>query len=96
MVYRTLETLNAAGMIDLLSTGADSMRFSLHDDHNPHYHLVCSRCGFVQDVPPDQIRSLADSMNSRYGFQLDKQNFTLSGLCAACSALSVSAKDGQE
>ncbi len=95
-VYRTLETLNEAGLIDLLSTGTDSMLFSLHDDHNPHYHLVCSNCGFVQDVPPDQFRPLTDTLKESYGFQLDGKNFTLSGLCAACAALSDSEQDKQK
>lgn len=93
-VYRTLETLNEAGLIDLLSTSTDSMRFSMHDDQNPHYHLVCSHCGSVQDVPPEKFQSLADAMKECYGFQLDVQNFTLSGLCAACTALSDSEQDG--
>lgn len=83
-VYRTLDTLHRAGMVDIFSTGADTIRFSLHDPRNPHYHLVCRGCDHVLELPPDLIERLAEEMSHDYGFDLDTDHLTLSGMCHEC------------
>ena len=85
-VYRTLEMLHQAGLVDLLSTKADIVRFSLHDPERPHYHLICRNCDQVLELPPDLIDELAMAMKHDHGFELDSSHLTLTGICRDCEA----------
>lgn len=84
-VYRTLEMLHRAGLVDLLSAGADIVRFSLHDPENPHYHLICSNCDAVLELAPDLIDDLSGALKHDHGFSLDSSHITLTGICPACA-----------
>lgn len=85
-VYRTLEMLHRAGMVDLLSTNADIVRFSLHDPQHPHYHLICRNCDQVLELAPDLIDELAAALKRDHGFSLDSSHLTLTGVCEACES----------
>jgi Fur family ferric uptake transcriptional regulator len=84
-VYRTLELLHRAGLVDLLSTRADIVRFSLHDPEHPHYHLICSNCDAVLELATDLIEDLSDALKRDHGFLLDGSHLTLTGVCRNCA-----------
>jgi Fe2+ or Zn2+ uptake regulation protein len=84
-VYRTLDSLHRAGMVDLLSTDADIVRFELRDPQNPHCHLLCRECGHVMELPSEFIETFAEGIREDHGFALDTQHLTLTGLCAECN-----------
>lgn len=85
-VYRTLEMLHRAGMVDLLSTQADLVRFSLRDPQHPHYHLICRNCDEVLELAPTLIDELAAVLKRDHGFSLDGSHLTLMGVCHACES----------
>jgi Fur family ferric uptake transcriptional regulator len=85
-VYRTLVMLHRAGLVDLLSTKADIVRFSLHDPENPHSHLICRNCDQVLELAPALIDELAVAMKRDHGFSLDSSHLTLTGICRDCEA----------
>jgi Fur family ferric uptake transcriptional regulator len=84
-VYRTLQTLHAAGLVDLYTDGGQTLRFSLRDPQHPHAHLVCRSCGRELELDPELLTPLVKSIHRRVGFQLDAQHLMLTGLCARCS-----------
>lgn len=83
-VYRTVEALHAAGLVDLLPTTSDAMRFSLHDPENPHGHLVCRTCGRVEELTPELVAHLAEQIEGQTNFSIDRAHLTLEGQCASC------------
>lgn len=83
-VYRTLDMLHRAGLVDLLSTQADLVRFSLRDPQHPHYHLICSNCDEVLELAPTLIDELAAVLKRDHGFSLDGSHLTLTGVCHEC------------
>jgi Fur family ferric uptake transcriptional regulator len=83
-VYRTVETLHEAGLIDLLSTNSDPMRFSLHDPEHPHGHLVCHACGCTEELPFEVIRQIEGAIRSEQGFRIEQGHLSFSGLCQSC------------
>lgn len=85
-VYRTLEMLHRAGLVDLLSTNADIVRFSLRDPQHPHYHLICRDCDQVLELTPDLIEELAGALERDHGFSLDSSHLTLTGICRDCAS----------
>ena len=83
-VYRTLDMLHRAGMVEILSTTANITCFSLRDPEHPHYHLICRDCDAMQEIEPVLFNELADTLQKKHGFSLDHRHLTFSGLCKAC------------
>ena len=52
-VYRTLDTLEQLGIIDHTHLAHGPAIFHLAD--GDHQHLVCERCGRVEEVAPEKL-----------------------------------------
>ena len=83
-VYRTLDTLHHAGLVDLFSVSPDSMRFSLHDASNKHAHLHCKNCGSVIEVPLEPFNRLVMGIEREFNFTIDSNHLSFQGLCQDC------------
>ncbi len=84
-VYRTLDSLRAAGIVDGMGGPGSQSRFSLRDLSHPHHHLVCIDCGGELEIDPSWITGLARQVRRRKGFRLHTHHLTLTGLCRDCS-----------
>ena len=51
-----------------------------------HSHLVCSKCGEIEDIHLD-LTALAESAAQSSRFQIDKADLVLSGICQKCQQL---------
>jgi Fur family transcriptional regulator, ferric uptake regulator len=82
-VYRTLELLEKLGVVSHthLGHGAPTYHVSGHE----HIHLVCRRCGAVQEADVVQAGALAQEVADRYGFATDVAHLSLDGVCARCA-----------
>lgn len=83
-VYRTLDRMHAAGIVDLLSSGTESVRFALRDAADPHLHLLCRCCGSVFDLPLKTIEGLQEQILRQRDFQVEEHHLTLGGICGRC------------
>jgi Fur family ferric uptake transcriptional regulator len=86
-VYRTLDSLRTAGLIDGMDDGGPA-RFALRDLEHPHHHLVCSDCGAVAELEPAAVLGLASQVERRTGFRLQTDHLTLPGRCRKCAGSS--------
>jgi Fur family ferric uptake transcriptional regulator len=84
-IYRTLESLHRAGMVDLFDPGTGPTRFALRDPSTAHGHLVCTECEHVVDIDTDLINRLVEEVAAETGFFIDPHHLTLLGVCDACS-----------
>ena len=84
-VYRTVESLRDAGLIDWYALGSEPMQFALRDRENPHGHLVCECCGRVSTLDLDLAEGFALKVKGNSGFQIDTSHLTLRGLCGQCA-----------
>lgn len=84
-VYRTLDSLHSAGLIDLLSSGSKPMHFSLRDLSNPHGHLVCRKCERIFEIGPAFVDRIVREVRQETGFVIDAHHLTLTGLCKLCA-----------
>lgn len=85
-VYRTLEDLNQAGLVDSISTSKDQVRFSLRRQDHRHGHLACRTCGKVTTVGLSVFEDLSRRLADEHGFALTLDHLTLSGQCRECSS----------
>jgi Fur family transcriptional regulator, stress-responsive regulator len=83
-VYSALDALEDAGLVRRVSAGQGRALY----DARPadHHHLVCRRCGAVEDLDADV--SLADALAAagQHGFAPDGAEVVVRGLCASCRA----------
>lgn len=84
-VYRTVNTLEACGIIIRVHQGF-KYKIELSDMFFPHHHhIVCTHCGkhtdFEQEKLEQQLSSIADSI----GYTLSSHKVELSGICTDCT-----------
>ncbi len=83
-VYATLELLVELGLARRIDTGAGA---ALYDGRTePHQHLVCRRCGRVDDLDVEMDTSTMLRAAGATGFEADGAELVISGLCADCRA----------
>jgi len=81
-VYRNLTLLSETGVIRKLHMPDGSDRFDgMTDDHA---HLVCIRCGAVQDIGVSMEPGLADFVFEKAGFVMAGSQLLITGICETC------------
>ncbi len=84
-VYRSLTTLQEAGLVRASDLGGGERRFELvHPDGLHHHHLVCRRCGRMVPFGDDALEQAIHAVEARLGAQVEAHEVTLHGLCADC------------
>ena len=84
-VYRNLNKMSDNGQALKVrgSSGADHF----DDTLRPHYHVVCAKCGRVDDVEVDLPSSVTESLDKATapGFTITGYELLFCGLCSACA-----------
>jgi Fur family transcriptional regulator, stress-responsive regulator len=83
-VYSTLALLTDLGVARRVSAPGPSARFEARVDD--HHHMVCQRCGAVEDLNVRVPVSRALGASRDRGFVPESASVTVLGLCAACAA----------
>ena len=88
-VYRTLKMLKNGGLVDEL----DLMHHS-GDQHyyetrmkQEHAHVICLRCGKVEEFFGEPLQRLRRQIESHLGFQILLARTEVGGYCAHCQTL---------
>jgi Fur family peroxide stress response transcriptional regulator len=82
-VYNTLHELVEMGTLLELDLGLGERRYDVTTAD--HAHLVCLRCGRVEDVPYDH-EGLKPLPEHARGFQVIDQRVTFRGYCPTCAS----------
>ena len=80
-VYNILRDLVKMGLLRELTFGIGKRHYDTNI--SVHAHLVCLKCGRVEDVPYD-YESLAIAPEHLHGFQVLDHRVTLRGYCPDC------------
>ncbi len=88
-VYRTLKMLHETGLVDQLDL--------MHYDGGQHYyetrtkqehaHVICLRCGRVEEFFGDPLQRLRRQVEAHFGFQVLLARTEIGGYCAHCQVL---------
>jgi Fe2+ or Zn2+ uptake regulation protein len=82
-VYSTLELFEDLGIVRRVKDGGGRLLWDTRGDD--HHHLVCRRCGRVEDIDTPLDLEGARRSAKRMGFAPDHAEVVVSGLCAACA-----------
>jgi Fur family ferric uptake transcriptional regulator len=87
-VYRTLKLLKKGGLIDEL----DLMHFAGEQHYyetrqkEEHAHIVCLRCGKVEEFFGEALRSMKRQVETNLGFRIATARTEMGGYCPDCQA----------
>ncbi len=82
-VYRTLGLLRDLGLIDEVHLGEDHHHYEVKPS-TVHHHLICLRCGRVEEFSSVLAEELAASVAREHDFEMHEVRIDVSGLCASC------------
>jgi Fur family ferric uptake transcriptional regulator len=82
--YRVLEMLGAIGLVQQTRLGDGIAHFEVVDHPDRHHHLVCVRCGKVQNVPADVLGEISVRLAERHSFHIGTVDLMIRGECASC------------
>lgn len=82
-IYRVLTQCEQAGLVKRHQfEGGRSVFEIAEDDH--HDHIVCVRCGHVEEFHDDTIEARQQEIATKAGFAMEEHSMVLYGLCPDC------------
>ena len=87
-VYRTLKLLREAGLATGRQFGDAYTRFDPNPADRPHDHLICTRCGRIQEFADANLYALQEKVARSRGFTVTEHKLELYGFCRDCARLS--------
>ena len=82
-VYQILDQFAQIGVVRRIFSGGSRQRFD--GKQKPHAHLVCEKCGRIDDIEDRSIDALTLRFARKFDFQIRDHYFEFSGFCAGCS-----------
>lgn len=82
-VYRVLTQFEQAGLVIRHHFEADSSVFELNTGEH-HDHIVCMKCGKVDEFFDKIVESRQQNIASKLGYQLTNHSLQLYGFCSQC------------
>lgn len=84
-VYRSLAHLVEAGLVASGMLGESRVVYELNRG-DPHYHLVCHRCGAIRDIHDATLAGACRSIASAHRFADVCASVVISGQCPDCQS----------
>ena len=81
-VYRTMKLLVEAGLATERHFDDGITRYEIEQEH--HDHLVCVKCGKIQEFECEMIERTQREIAARYRFRVLRHRHELYGHCAEC------------
>jgi Fur family transcriptional regulator, ferric uptake regulator len=84
-VYRSLDCLVKLGLVGKIQFGDNVSKFELLDSHH-HHHLVCEKCGVVEDIPLNDEK-MFKNIGKKTKFKIIRHSLEFFGICYECQKL---------
>lgn len=85
-VYRTLDILTDIELVNKISFDDGLARYDLKQEGNKHFHhhLLCSKCGGIEEIFEDLLETVEQDVEKRFDFQIKDHRLTFHGICKNC------------
>lgn len=83
-VYRTLELFSKLGITETIIRGWTPLTELAEPFKSHHHHIICERCGRVEEIENDTLEDVLGLVASRHDFALKKHVVELTGICKQC------------
>jgi Fur family transcriptional regulator, ferric uptake regulator len=85
-VYRTLNLLRDAGLVEEHSFNDGRSVFEVAQPHAHHDHLICLECGIVIEFENSEIEKIQKEIATKYAMTLKSHRLDLYGVCEDTNA----------
>ncbi len=82
-VYRVLTQFEQAGLVTRHHFDGGNSVFEVKPDSH-HDHIVCVKCGIVEELSDEGIESRQKTIAKKLGFELTFHDLNLYGVCSEC------------
>ncbi|HET9876800.1 MAG TPA: Fur family transcriptional regulator [Mycobacterium sp.] len=82
-VYRTLQAMADAGLVDTLRADTGESVYRRCSEHH-HHHLVCRSCGSTIEVGDREVEAWAARVAAEHGFSEVSHTIEIFGTCGDC------------
>ncbi len=82
-VYRVLTQFEAAGLVMRHHFEGGHSVFELNSDEH-HDHIVCTKCGTVEEFFDEVIEQQQDQIAEKLGFKITDHSLYIYGVCPSC------------
>jgi Fur family ferric uptake transcriptional regulator len=83
-IYRTLMSLEEAGLLDALQRDGEQAFRSCSPKH--HHHLICTGCNEVRELEAAMVEEWVDKVSVAYDFDVTGHRADIYGRCSRCAA----------
>lgn len=80
-IYATLDLLEELGIVRRVQRAGTTL-FDPRTD--PHHHLICSKCGSIEDLDSVLDTSAIKRAATKHGFAQERVEAVVHGVCASC------------
>lgn len=82
-VFRIMNVFTERGLAKQIQLQEGKARYELAANAD-HHHLVCSRCGDIQDISDCNIDGLERDIEKKKGFKVTSHSLEFFGICKSC------------
>lgn len=93
-VYRTLELLRDAGLIQEHDFGEGFKRYEPMVAQSHHEHLICTECGKVVEFSSERLERMKALIAEEHGFRPHHHRLEIYGICRECQRRDAAALQG--
>src|SRR5438876_3178671 len=88
-VYRTLKLLKQGGLVDELDLAHFESEKHYYETRlkQEHAHIICLRCGRVEEFFGEQLQAVRGQVQSQFGFEIAFARTEVGGYCSHCQVL---------
>lgn len=83
-VYRALQSLSDAGLVDVLRTASGESTWRRCSDGH-HHHLVCRSCGATVEVAAPDLERWVTRVAAAHGYAATGHTLEITGTCGPCA-----------
>lgn len=82
-VYRALESLEGAGLLDVLQRDGEAAYRFCSADH--HHHLICTGCNEVEELEAGLVEEWVRKVSDAHTFEVTGHRADIYGRCRRCT-----------
>lgn len=83
-IYRTLDALVRSGLVRAQDFGEGFRRYEPMPAQAHHEHLICTRCGRVEEFANERLERMLPLIADEYGFRPERHRVEVYGVCRDC------------
>ncbi|NIM50034.1 MAG: transcriptional repressor [Gemmatimonadales bacterium] len=94
-IYRTLDLLREAGLVQEHDFGDGFKRYEPLAAQGHHEHLICTECGRVVEFSSERLERMKSLIAEEYGFRHHHHRLEIYGICRDCQLRDVVTLESQ-